>query len=497
MAGLLGYRAVYVAACWPLLATLGLAAQSLAPEQLHLAFAGQDGAGAPTGMRIAWFTAGLPKAASTVKYGLSSGQRTETVTSQSPAVQYMPNNGYHHVVEAVGLKPDTTYFYVVGSDDGGWSSEWSFKTPPTGLAAAKSEISLAVYGDMGWLDSDQRPMGAVPVIAPHSGLQKHWTATTSRARIETLRGKIQGIWHLGDIAYADDGFGHKTLGFTYESVYNGFMNWFQNMSATMPYMVSVGNHESECHSPSCILSPLGKHLKNFSAYNTRWHMPSKESDARASSNMWYSWNHGPVHFVSINTETDWDGAEEKDTGDSHIKWLKAGHFGQPGEYLAWLEKDLKAASEARKQFLAGHGTGPRWIVVGGHRPFSSIEGNHTDLFAKYGVDLYVNGHAHSYARRAPVNGTTYITVGGAGCDEMPILEGSELYCPTDTLNEGSICESDSAAPSGSDTFKTSQIAIGVLHAGPERLYWELLDSKTGVVLDNVTIPAPSSEIAFV
>jgi hypothetical protein len=37
-----------------------------------------------------------------------------------------------------------------------------------------------------------------------------------------------------------------------------------------------------------------------------------------NSNMWYSWNYGAGRFVSINTETDWDGAEEEGTGDSHI-----------------------------------------------------------------------------------------------------------------------------------------------------------------------------------
>ena len=51
-------------------------------------------------------------------------------------------------------------------------------------------------------------------------------------------------------------------------------------------MVSVGNHESECHSPACILdvNDLGLHLNNFSAFNSRWAMPWQES--QGVLNMW-------------------------------------------------------------------------------------------------------------------------------------------------------------------------------------------------------------------
>merc|ERR1712216_541972 len=143
-------------------------------------------------------------------------------------------------------------------------------------------------------------------------------------------------------------------------------------------MVSPGNHESECHSATCILEGKAKALSNFSAYNARWHMPAEDSLARARQSMWYSFNYGQVHFVSVNTETDWPGAEEENTGDSHDKFLPAGHFGENGEYLKWLEADLAAAHASRKA------TGfPRFIVAGGHRPYGDVQPLHTDLFSKY------------------------------------------------------------------------------------------------------------------
>ena len=97
------------------------------------------------------------------------------------------------------------------------------------------------------------------------------------------------------------------LNFTYEEAYDGYMEWLENVTSTTPYMVAVsngvrvgrgwgvgrnahvplhcgtrctlflvlptklqvGNHESECHSPACILDApaLGEKLNNFTAYN--------------------------------------------------------------------------------------------------------------------------------------------------------------------------------------------------------------------------------------
>ena len=249
--------------------------------------------------------------------------------------------------------------------------------------------------------------------------------------------------------------------------------------------MSVGNHESECHSPGCLLHrERALSLSNFSAYNARWHMPAGEGDyaaapraaARAGQAMWSSWNYGPVHFVSINTETEWAGAEEHDTGDSHDKNLPAGHFGEDGEYLAWLEADLKAASEARAAAAAaGGGGGPAWIVAGGHRPYHEACVAHCALFAKYGVDLYLAGHGHTYSRSAPVNGTTWIMAGGAGCDEMAPPQAAQAAAP------------GFAAPEGSVVATSDHMAVATLKANATTLYVRLLDSEHGTLLDDVVI----------
>lgn len=50
-------------------------------------------------------------------------------------------------------------------------------------------------------------------------------------------------------------------------------------------------------------------LSNFTAYNARFRMPSPESNG--TLNMWHSFNYGPVHFISIDTETGFEGAPEE------------------------------------------------------------------------------------------------------------------------------------------------------------------------------------------
>ena len=307
--------------------------------------------------------------------------------------------------------------------------------------------------------------------------------------LEALKdaGEIDYVWHLGDIAYADDAFLETPFAFKYEGVMNGWMNWMQNITSTMPYQVSVGNHESEDHSPYCIFhnKECAQPLSNFSAYNARWRMPSEESGGRA--NMWYSWNYGDAHFVSLNTETDFPGAGESKTGDSHIPWLKAGGFGRKGEYLDWLERDLAAADAARK---SGDPSGRRWIIAGGHRPFGDIQECCADLLEKYGVDMYVAGHGHSYSRSMPAtsskvddnhsqgrytspNGTVWIMVGGAGCDEM--TQGNDT-------SAGVV-----AAPHGSTVVTSRRYATGVLTVNSTALYWRLVDSVNGAILDELTI----------
>ncbi|EDQ89016.1 uncharacterized protein MONBRDRAFT_25809 [Monosiga brevicollis MX1] len=445
------------------------------PEQVHIAFAGQDANGYPTGVSVTWYTANVTST-SIVRYGtLASGSLTSQASATTAPQSYLDGHGFHHVVRVLNLQPATEYMYQVGDQTDGWSDTFVFRSAP---ATSDVPVSFALFGDMGYLGSAERPM-----VVATGGLQKNWSAVPVRTLLESLKDTkaIDFIWHLGDIGYADDAFSHAPLKFGYESAYNGYMNWIQNLTATMPYMVSVGNHESECHSPACVAdTKIGNALRNFSAYNTRWHMPSE--DSKGVLNMWYSWNYGPVHFISLNTETDFPGAGEENTGDSHDPFMPAGHFAPDGTYLAWLEQELAAAHANRAQ--------RPWIIAGGHRPFPDIAANGVqELFERYEVDVYVAGHTHSYSRSMPgnlngssyhnLNGTVLVVAGGTGCEEMHDVGAPDPA----TFRMSSL---------HTEVFATDRVAAGVLMVNSTYLNFRLLSGYNHAeVLDEFTLTRSS------
>jgi Calcineurin-like phosphoesterase/Iron/zinc purple acid phosphatase-like protein C len=78
--------------------------------------------------------------------------------------------------------------------------------------------------------------------------------------------------------------------------------------------------------------------------------------------------------------------------------------------LPWLEKELRRSTAD-------------WKIVYGHHPIysSGVYGTNqtfvklfAPLFQKYGVQVYLNGHEHSYERSNPIAGTTYLIVGNGG-----------------------------------------------------------------------------------
>ena len=72
-----------------------------------------------------------------------------------------------------------------------------------------------------------------------------------------------------------------------------------------------------------------------------------------------------------------------------------------------------------------------------------------------------------------------MTVGGAGCDEMPL--------PTTTLEQAL-----EAGRSNTNGFETDRYATGVLTSNSSGLYWRLVDSETGMVLDLTSVKTSRS-----
>ena len=115
----------------------------------------------------------------------------------------------------------------------------------------------------------------------------------------------------------------------------------------------------------------------------------------------YSFDNGPLHVVSIDTETDFLNAPN----DSYTLLTTNGGFCDPvagcGNWVPWLEADLAAVNRSKTP----------WVIVGGHRPvYSVVDANSDgtpsgtslalqeaveDIFLRYGVDFYFSGHEHA------------------------------------------------------------------------------------------------------
>jgi 3',5'-cyclic AMP phosphodiesterase CpdA len=154
------------------------------------------------------------------------------------------------------------------------------------------------------------------------------------------------------------------------------------------------------------LSPADSHeiYFNFSSYKSRLHMPSVASNATLEGAMYYSYDAGCVHFVSLSSESP---------SDSPL--IQA-------DQVAWLATDLEAFEARRVAGRLNRKDGdddectyaaPTFAVVFIHRPLycsaagkegtercgtqaaylrSQIEG----LLVQYKVDLVFSGHVHAY-----------------------------------------------------------------------------------------------------
>ncbi|KAG2505743.1 hypothetical protein JM16_009248, partial [Phytophthora kernoviae] len=362
------------------------------PQQFHLAFAGEE---AGTGMAISWTTFALESkpavwiGAKKTKVALVKSAKIETKSYYKDDDYELYS--YHAVVG--GLKPNTEYFYKVGSDTEtkSQSTVSSFKTARS--SGDTSPFTVAVFGDMG----------------------TEANSVASNKYVNSLVGKVDFVYHLGDVSYADNDFlnAKRIFGFFYEEIFNKFMNSLTNVMRQMAYMVVVGNHEAECHSPTCLLSDSKKdQLGNYTAFNARFRMPSAESGGVL--NMWYSFEYASVHFTTISSETDYPDAPSN-------AYLTNRTYGNFGDQLTWLEADLKAADANRENVP--------WVIVGMHRPIYTLRSCDANgvpnndyeslnvqkafekLFIKYKVDLVYQGHVHAYERHYPTANNTAVMDG--------------------------------------------------------------------------------------
>jgi hypothetical protein len=299
-------------------------------------------------------------------------------------------------------------------------------------------IDLGVYGRDGYtIQQDATKRSEIPSIDPSLN-------HTTIGRLAQTIDDYEFIVHPGDIGYADDWILKAHNWFDgkdgYQAITEQFFSQLAPVSARKPYMASPGNHEASCQEipGTSALCPDGE--KNFADFINRFgrSMPtafgstSSDSTAKVLANtakqlarppFWYSFEYGMVHFVMIDTETDFADAPDVVGGSAG---LGATPFGStPTQQLDFLAADLASVDRSVTP----------WVIVAGHRPWYTTgsepckpcQAAFEPLLYKYGVDLAIFGHVHNSQRFAPtVNGTAdaagmrnpkapmYIVAGGAG-----------------------------------------------------------------------------------
>mmetsp|Transcript_17862 Transcript_17862/g.35261 ORF Transcript_17862/g.35261 Transcript_17862/m.35261 type:complete len:553 (+) Transcript_17862:66-1724(+) len=340
---------------------------------------------------------------------------------------------WHYRALATNLESNEVYCYEVGQAGDCFKTESTESRKPQG-------VHFASLGDMGTNNS----MGTI------AGLLRR-------------KESYDFVVHGGDIAYGDDlGFipdfdnlnpteyGHGPLG--YDLIYDQFMNQIEPLAGSVPYMVGVGNHDVSCDIFVDIVCPQGQ--RNFSAYRTRFRMPSEESGAHGADSMWYSFNYGNVHIAMIDTESDYFGAPTQ-------SWTRVGggRGGGFGDQIAWFENDMALASQ---------NPNIDWIVVVGHRPLYSskpalldfppisilaLRASVEETMNKYKVDLYIGAHIHIYERLGPISH-------GKRCEGYPSTTNDpylEPACPVYLVN-GAAGNCETAEKQGIDP---SDVVSGV------------------------------------
>ena len=252
----------------------------------------------------------------------------------------------NHAVTLTGLTAGSTYSYRVLSSGVPLSS---ISQLATAALPSASSVTALVFGDSGQGTPEQMTL---------AGVMKNETFDLAL--------------HLGDVIYPNGEAQNYDPNF-----FVPYAPWLRRS----PCFPAFGNHDDGTASGQ--------------PYLDAFTLPANNP---AASELYYSFDWGDVHFVSIDT------------------WKS---FRQAGAPLTWLDQDLAATTR-------------RWKVVTMHVPLDSI-GTHGDdavlqsvvgpVFEKWKVDLVLAGHDHHYERSAPIKrfstdptwpGYPYIISGGGG-----------------------------------------------------------------------------------
>ena len=318
----------------------------------------------PDGITVRWRTSDAVHHTSVLRYGetpyvLDHAVAAEQLRGHFPGVQEWE-------ATVGGLLPDTQYYYAIEGDQvilAGADERSHFRTAPA--PTSRRKLRFWFMGDSG---SNRPREGETETVLQMTGPTDPVKVRNGFRQFSQRRG-ADGIVLLGDNAYP---WGSDA---EYQTAFFGI---YRDELANTPLWPGIGNHDMD-----------GAYRHIF--FTT----PREEGGAGLGSQYYYSFDVGNIHFVMLDAWKSW---WEVTTDAGHIPWQRE---------LAWLRDDLESARRT-------------WTIVVCHFPLY-CDGNYDSdtngplkllrealipILDRFGVDLYLAGHDHTYQRSYLIRGHT-------------------------------------------------------------------------------------------
>ena len=273
------------------------------------------------------------------------------------------NRTTEHLVTLNGLQPQTKYYYLIEGfkDTLQGDKNNHFTTLP--LIGKEDKYRIGIFGDCGTSIPNQ--------------------INARNQFVKYLGNDVLTAWILlGDNAYS--------FGTDNEYQQNFFNAYKDNLLKTSPLFPAPGNHDYHDEPYAAEIAQRSGEVP----YYLNFTMPIKGEAGGVPSHTpsYYSYNIGNIHLISLDSQgSQENGLRLFDTTSSQVKWVKA---------------DLEANRNKG------------WIIVYWHHPPYSMGSHNSDtesqmrkirenfipILERYGVDLVLCGHSHSYERSKLMQG---------------------------------------------------------------------------------------------
>lgn len=346
-----------------------------------------------------------------------SGDEYRVIGASSEEMSSYDHNGadYKDKSEAVGKKIDVNYMRARAGLKA--DAEYEYRV---------GDKYLGRYTDYATIKAANPDETGVWRFAHVSDSQTDINKNTGGVGSETYFAKT-----LGGIAASD---GNRFIVHTgdvvewsgYESYWRYMFDGNFNYLSAIPTMAVSGNHDTTYKSGD----------NRNGSHETNKHFDYSIPDQSTALGFYYSYSYGGVKFIMINTNDLYDNGLK----DAQLKWLK---------------NELENKTE-------------KWTVVALHNPLYSpgkwgsgenngialrLAAQLSDLFARYGVDLVLQGHDHVVSKTHPIGANkkavteTFETIDGVKYSVNPqgviyVMNGpagnqarTDLYSNDETLYE--------------------------------------------------------------